>query len=36
MGTIGVIVDIIIVGYLGACTNRAVLEIYSISAKEMN
>ncbi|WP_160672187.1 hypothetical protein [Clostridium sp. C8-1-8] len=36
IGTIGVIVDIIIVGYLGACTNRAVLEIYSISSKEMN
>ncbi|QAA32454.1 hypothetical protein [Clostridium manihotivorum] len=36
MGTIGVIVDIIFVSYLGACTNRAILEIYSISAKEMD
>lgn len=28
LGSIGIIIDIIICAYVGACTNKAVLEVY--------
>lgn len=33
-GNIGVIIDIVICGYLGACVNRAVMEIYRCNGEE--